>query len=385
MPLQSVEMPPQPTHVPLIYYHDEDSEGVDVMDPQYRVEMKWSDMHDGAIELIVDGHLSRDFKLEHKWGRKPRRYPGDVKTYLVNRVAMIVRYQDFPVEHSQVAFDAALELLGQEDVFDDLVEECHRKLPGAQEKSQTSDDSGSYTAHFLKALDCFKAEDLITSLTEMPHTVNLRSTEAPIVPLWTFAKYFLREDDEVNFKILPGPLRTQSPSPRPGNKAVRNKGPVATVFGNIAGVKIGDSWKGRGEITECGLHCRQQGSVHGRKEEGVFSLILAGAYTEDKIVGETITFTGVGGKDSSVGSKKVDQGSKMSIEQLTQGPPPGNTENASLYKSVKTGKPVRVVASAKAGFGFCGDFEGFKYIGGGTRIRDILSLFRMPCWCPLAS
>ncbi|KAF3315570.1 hypothetical protein TWF173_003484 [Orbilia oligospora] len=176
-----------------------------------------------------------------------------------------------------------------------------------------------------------------------------------------------RPTNDVEFEYIDGPVPDQrlslEDSVVPQKPKVPRPQPVQTSFGYVAGINIGDCWKRRKQITDIGLHCRPQGSVHGRKQEGVFSLIIAGAYKEDRNSGLEITFTGVGGQDEANATKKVAQGSKLSIDDLTSGPKASNTENCALAMSASTGKPIRVIANPDANLSFCRKAKGFTFIG----------------------
>ncbi|KAF3191546.1 ubiquitin-like with PHD and RING finger domains 2 [Orbilia oligospora] len=171
------------------------------------------------------------------------------------------------------------------------------------------------------------------------------------------------DDVEIEYINEPPPSRSHEANVVPQKPKVPRPQPVQTSFGYVAGINIGDSWKRRKQITDIGLHCRPQGSVHGRKQEGVFSLIIAGAYKEDRNSELEITFTGVGGFDEANATKKVAQGSKLSIDDLTSGPKASNTENCALAMSASTGKPIRVIANPDANLSFCRKARGFTFIG----------------------
>ncbi|KAF3218957.1 hypothetical protein TWF679_000368 [Orbilia oligospora] len=183
------------------------------------------------------------------------------------------------------------------------------------------------------------------------------------------------DDVEIEYINEPPPSRSLEANVVPQKPKVPRPQPVQTSFGYVAGINIGDSWKRRKQITDIGLHCRPQGSVHGRKQEGVFSLIIAGAYKEDRNSELEITFTGVGGFDEANATKKVAQGSKLSIDDLTSGPKASNTENCALAMSASTGKPIRVIANPDANLSFCRKAKGFTFIGNVDVLRFQLSPF----------
>lgn len=57
-------------------------------------------------------------------------------------------------------------------------------------------------------------------------------------------------------------------------------------------------------MSEAGVHRPQISGIHGRGEEGAYSIVLSGGYKEDTDDGNTFVYTGCGGKDLS-GNKRT--------------------------------------------------------------------------------
>jgi len=45
-------------------------------------------------------------------------------------------------------------------------------------------------------------------------------------------------------------------------------------FGEIPGFPVGSRWDGRRELCDAGVHAHLSGGIHGRGEEGAFSIVL---------------------------------------------------------------------------------------------------------------
>lgn len=103
-------------------------------------------------------------------------------------------------------------------------------------------------------------------------------------------------------------------------------------YGPIPGVPVGTTWKFRVQVSEAGVHRPHVGGIHGRSNDGSYSLVLAGGF-EDEVVGlqvqmvyhmnlefvdnmfnlrsfpfqdrgDEFTYTGSGGRDLS-GNKRI--------------------------------------------------------------------------------
>lgn len=83
------------------------------------------------------------------------------------------------------------------------------------------------------------------------------------------------------------------------------------------------------ELRQAGVHRNTQGGIGGGGNPGVESVVLSGGYEDDVDNGDTILYTGMGGRDSRTGQQIADQ------EFLGL--------NRSLVFNVRNGMPVRVV------------------------------------------
>ncbi|GIX93264.1 hypothetical protein CEXT_336661 [Caerostris extrusa] len=47
-------------------------------------------------------------------------------------------------------------------------------------------------------------------------------------------------------------------------------------FGPIPGVEVGTMWKFRGQVSESGVHRPHVAGIHGRENDGAYSIVLSG-------------------------------------------------------------------------------------------------------------
>ena len=64
-------------------------------------------------------------------------------------------------------------------------------------------------------------------------------------------------------------------------------------------------------MSESGIHRPHVAGIHGRENEGAYSIVLSGGYDEDTDDGEEFTYSGSGGRDLS-GNKRT---AKQSMDQ----------------------------------------------------------------------
>ncbi|SHK56814.1 YDG/SRA domain-containing protein [Hymenobacter psychrotolerans] len=100
------------------------------------------------------------------------------------------------------------------------------------------------------------------------------------------------------------------------------------IFGHIGTYRPGDTFANRLELSLCGLHRPRRAGVSGSQAEGADSIVLAGAYADDRFSEAEIIYTGSGGRDSQSGHQVTDQ-------EMTGC-------NLALRRSQETGLPVRV-------------------------------------------
>lgn len=64
-------------------------------------------------------------------------------------------------------------------------------------------------------------------------------------------------------------------------------------------------------MSESGIHRPHVAGIHGRENEGAYSIVLSGGYDEDVDDGEVFIYSGSGGRDLS-GNKRT---AKQSMDQ----------------------------------------------------------------------
>lgn len=55
-------------------------------------------------------------------------------------------------------------------------------------------------------------------------------------------------------------------------------------FGPIPGIEVGTMWKFRVQASEAGVHRPHVAGIHGRENEGAYSIVLAGGYEDDVVI-----------------------------------------------------------------------------------------------------
>ncbi|KAG9354154.1 hypothetical protein JZ751_012278 [Albula glossodonta] len=139
-------------------------------------------------------------------------------------------------------------------------------------------------------------------------------------------------------------------------------------YGPIPGIPVGATWKFRVQVkpagvSEAGVHRPHVGGIHGRSNDGSYSLVLAGGF-EDEVVsvsvtlveesdrGDEFTYTGSGGRDLS-GNKRIGEHSfdqtltHMNRALALNCDAPLNDKDGAESRNWRAGKPVRVVRSSK--------------------------------------
>ncbi|MBB4923214.1 YDG/SRA domain-containing protein [Kitasatospora kifunensis] len=107
-------------------------------------------------------------------------------------------------------------------------------------------------------------------------------------------------------------------------------------IGEIPGVQIGQLFESRVALARAGVHRQMQGSITGTSQRGAESILLSGDDAAEDY-GDSIIFTGQGGRSATTGQLGRDQ-------QLAKG-------NSSLAVSAASRAPVRVVRTIAAGAG----------------------------------
>lgn len=101
------------------------------------------------------------------------------------------------------------------------------------------------------------------------------------------------------------------------------------LFGHVPGYPEGSLFENRAELSESRVHVPIQAGIAGSQSEGAESIVLSGGYEDDVDEGDTIVYTGHGGRDLSTGQQIRDQ--------------PFSRGNRALALSKQNGLPVRVI------------------------------------------
>uniref|UniRef100_A0A8C8SSL4 E3 ubiquitin-protein ligase UHRF n=1 Tax=Pelusios castaneus TaxID=367368 RepID=A0A8C8SSL4_9SAUR len=123
-------------------------------------------------------------------------------------------------------------------------------------------------------------------------------------------------------------------------------------YGPVPGVPVGATWKFRVQVSEAGVHRPHVGGIHGRSNDGAYSLVLAGGFEDEVDRGDEFTYTGSGGRDLS-GNKRIGEHSfdqtltHMNRALALNCDAPLDDKNGAESKNWRAGKPVRVVRSSK--------------------------------------
>lgn len=123
-------------------------------------------------------------------------------------------------------------------------------------------------------------------------------------------------------------------------------------YGPIPGVPVGTTWKFRVQVSEAGVHRPHVGGIHGRSNDGSYSLVLAGGFEDEVDRGDEFTYTGSGGRDLS-GNKRIGEHSfdqtltHMNRALALNCDAPLNDKVGAESRNWRAGKPVRVIRSSK--------------------------------------
>ncbi|KAL2099606.1 hypothetical protein ACEWY4_004000 [Coilia grayii] len=123
-------------------------------------------------------------------------------------------------------------------------------------------------------------------------------------------------------------------------------------YGPIPGVPVGTTWKFRVQVSEAGVHRPHVGGIHGRSNDGSYSLVLAGGFEDEVDRGDEFTYTGSGGRDLS-GNKRIGEHcfdqtlTHMNRALALNCDAPLNDKDGAESRNWRAGKPVRVVRSSK--------------------------------------
>ncbi|XP_036289914.1 E3 ubiquitin-protein ligase UHRF2 isoform X2 [Pipistrellus kuhlii] len=107
-----------------------------------------------------------------------------------------------------------------------------------------------------------------------------------------------------------------------------------------------------GRVSEAGVHRPHVGGIHGRSNDGAYSLVLAGGFADEVDRGDEFTYTGSGGKNLAgnkrIGSPSADQTlTNMNRALALNCDAPLDDKVGAESRNWRAGKPVRVIRSFK--------------------------------------
>jgi putative restriction endonuclease len=118
-------------------------------------------------------------------------------------------------------------------------------------------------------------------------------------------------------------------------------------YGEVPDCPAGTVFKDRREAYDAGVHRTTQAGIAGQAQ-GTQSICLSDGYSDDKIQGDLITYTGFGGRNANTGQHIADQ-------KLEKG-------NLGLVENYKLGRPVRVLVKESVLTGTRSDTD-YLYLG----------------------
>ncbi|XP_025424054.1 E3 ubiquitin-protein ligase UHRF1-like [Sipha flava] len=136
-----------------------------------------------------------------------------------------------------------------------------------------------------------------------------------------------------------------------GRTKTCNKVP-ANHFGPIPGVEVGTTWLFRVQVSEAGIHRPPVAGIHGRDNQGAFSIVLSGGYEDDIDNGDEFMYTGSGGRDLSGNKRTALQSCDQELTRNNRALALNCNAKLNDIKGAtavhwKEGKPVRVVRNYK--------------------------------------
>ena len=72
------------------------------------------------------------------------------------------------------------------------------------------------------------------------------------------------------------------------------------------------------QVSETGVHRPPVAGIHGRDNEGAYSLVLSGGYEDDEDNGEEFYYTGAGGRDLSGNKRTADQSCNQELTRTNK-------------------------------------------------------------------
>ncbi|XP_074029660.1 E3 ubiquitin-protein ligase UHRF1 [Leptinotarsa decemlineata] len=123
-------------------------------------------------------------------------------------------------------------------------------------------------------------------------------------------------------------------------------------YGPVPGVEVGTCWKFRLQVSEAGVHRPHVAGIHGRENDGAYSLVLSGGYEDDRDEGVEFFYTGSGGRDLSGNKRCGEQSCDQKLTRMNKALAlncyaPFNDKDGAESDHWQKGKPVRVVRNYK--------------------------------------
>ncbi|KAF9461833.1 PUA-like domain-containing protein [Collybia nuda] len=142
---------------------------------------------------------------------------------------------------------------------------------------------------------------------------------------------------------------------------VAREGRNPFVHGEIKDSPVGTTWSNRFECSAAGVHAPPTAGIHGNAKDGAYSVVLSGGYEDDMDDGETIVYTGQGGRGTKstlmdeLEGKRAWGGPQISDQEWKFG-------NNALKISCETKKPIRVIRGFQPDSQYA-PLKGYRYDG----------------------
>lgn len=122
--------------------------------------------------------------------------------------------------------------------------------------------------------------------------------------------------------------------------------------GPVPGVPVGSLWKYRLQVSEVGVHRPHVAGIHGREQDGAYSIVLSGGYEDDKDHGEEFYYTGSGGRDLSGNKRTAEQSCDQKLQKMNMAlarccAAPVDKVKGAEAGEWKKGRQIRVVRNCK--------------------------------------
>ncbi|GAA5969347.1 hypothetical protein JCM11641_007559 [Rhodosporidiobolus odoratus] len=146
----------------------------------------------------------------------------------------------------------------------------------------------------------------------------------------------------------------ETPAPEKVGKRLYNP----KRYGAIPGIRPGQHYDFRTEASTASIHAPVVAGI-AAGQQGCYSICVSGGYDGDVDLGERLTYSGSGGRDlkGTATNRKNLRTAAQSFDQSWETP-----LNASLLRSVKSQKPIRVMRGYK-GKSCYAPVEGYRYDG----------------------